>query len=540
MNRFCKASYAFAFLFAAHFLGCAAARAEEIKNEDCFSCHDTFAAATFTASIHGSNDCVSCHGDIKELPHPDKLSAVKCAGCHEKEAAAYAGSIHGTVKGGTPHAASCVDCHGSHEVLPLASPQSKMYHFNVPATCGGCHREIVTEFERSVHGKAVKAGKFESPVCTDCHGEHTIKSHLDPSSKIYTTTVSEKTCGACHAAEKIVSKYRLPSDRLQTFLESYHGLASRQGITTVANCASCHGAHDILPSSDPASSVHKKNLPQTCGQCHPNVSGQLAKGSVHLAPSLDRDRAVYLVSVFYVFLIIVVIGGMVLHNLLDFLAKLKEHYAKKKEKNHSLCFTLNERIQHLVLFITFALLAYTGFALKFPEAWWALPFTAWDPTHRWRGWVHRACAILFSSLCVYHFFYVCLAPRGRGQLKSLAPKRKDFSDLVQTVRHNLGISKNKPVLARYSYVENAEYWALVWGSAVMILTGVLLTFENISMRLFPKWALDVATVIHYYEAVLATLAILVWHFYFTIFDPEHYPMNWSMWTGRSGEEKDEK
>ena len=108
------------------------------------------------------------------------------------------------------------------------------------------------------------------------------------------------------------------------------------------------------------------------------------------------------------------------------------------------------------------------------------------------------------------------------------------------MKYNLGLIKNKPVHARYSYIEKAEYWALVWGSAVMVSTGVLLVFENVAMKWFPKWAIDVATTIHFYEAVLATAAIVVWHFYFTIFDPDQYPMNWSMMSGKAKKEENEE
>ena len=121
--------------------------------------------------------------------------------------------------------------------------------------------------------------------------------------------------------------------------------------------------------------------------------------------------------------------------------------------------------------------------------------------------------------------------------KELALRKKDFSDAVSTVSYNLGTSKEKPSYGRYSYVEKSEYWALVWGSVIMILTGTMLTFENWFMGHWPKWAMDVATKVHFYEAVLATLAILVWHFYFVIFDPDHYPMNWSMVTGKVSEEE---
>lgn len=205
----------------------------------------------------------------------------------------------------------------------------------------------------------------------------------------------------------------------------------------------------------------------------------------------------------------------------------------------------NERLQHHVLLIAFTLLAYSGFALKFPYAWWAAPFAWFDGNLDVRGWTHRVSAVVFSALAIWHAVYLVLTARGRKQLKALAPGPQDFKDLIAMLRYNLTRKGTKPEFGHYGYVEKAEYWALVWGSVIMVSTGALLWFANFSMRHWPKWVLDVAVTVHYYEAVLATLAIIVWHFYFTIFDPEHYPLNLSIFTGKekakskSGDGKDE-
>ena len=150
----------------------------------------------------------------------------------------------------------------------------------------------------------------------------------------------------------------------------------------------------------------------------------------------------------------------------------------------------------------------------------------------WRGMIHRAAAVVFVALSIHHVLFMILTRRGRLHLNELALRNSDMQELVQTVQFNLGARKSKPHYGRYSYVEKSEYWALIWGSFIMIATGTMLTFENLFMQHVPKWAMDVATTVHFYEAVLATLAILVWHFYFVIFDPDHYPMNWSMVTGK--------
>ncbi|MEI8344845.1 MAG: cytochrome b/b6 domain-containing protein, partial [Candidatus Omnitrophota bacterium] len=541
---------------------------EKPASVNCGNCH-RFEAEVYANSDHGkavksgiqAAACLNCHGkphELKSARNPDspvyRLNVPKtCAVCHEDQQKmdqynllektpfkSYLSTVHGIAlsQKGQVNSAICTDCHGSHDLHAPTNPKSKIYRLNVPATCGKCHENVLQGYKRSVHGKAALSGKIESPVCTDCHGEHTIKSHLDPASRVYTTTVSEKVCGACHSAEKVISKYRLPGDRLKTYLASYHGLASKQGITTVANCASCHGAHDILPSSDTESSVNKKNLPQTCGKCHPNVGNQLAKGSVHLAPSFTRDRIIYWVSLFYILLIIGVIGGMIVHNLLDLRLKLVEHFRRKKIESTEPRFNRSERIQHWILTSSFVVLAYSGFALKYSEAWWAQPFTLIDLGFDWRGFVHRLAALVFCLLCAYHGFYVFFTRRGRMQLRALLPVWKDFTDVWDIIKLYLGFSHKKPPMKRYHYVEKAEYWALIWGSLIMIGTGALLTFENIAMRVFPKWVIDVATTIHFYEALLATLAIVVWHLYFTIFDPEKYPMNWSMITGKTDEKRD--
>lgn len=313
-------------------------------------------------------------------------------------------------------------------------------------------------------------------------------------------------------------------------MESFHGLAMQLGSVTVADCASCHGAHDILPSGDPRSSIHPGNLPKTCGKCHAGVSDQVARGQIHSGtqPGLEH-RVVSFIRRFYLILILLVIGGMLLHNLLDFFRKFRAHARRMAAAGAPPRMSLNERVQHGILFIAFVSLAYTGFALKFPQAWWASPFVG---RVDWRSFAHRAFAVVFCALALYHAGYVLLSPRGRRHLKALLPRRVDLIQPFQMLAYSLGWRNERPLFAHYSYVEKAEYWALVWGSIVMTLTGGLMTWNEWTLRMFPKWCFDAVTAVHYYEAILACLAILVWHFYFVIFDPEEYPMKWTWISGR--------
>jgi cytochrome b subunit of formate dehydrogenase len=82
------------------------------------------------------------------------------------------------------------------------------------------------------------------------------------------------------------------------------------------------------------------------------------------------------------------------------------------------------------------------------------------------------------------------------------------------------------------YAEKVEYWAFMWGTAVMTVSGCLLWFNNFTLRHFPKWVSDAATAVHYYEALLATFSILLWHFYMVIFDPLVYPMDTAWLNGK--------
>src|SRR6185312_2228591 len=96
--------------------------------------------------------------------------------------------------------------------------------------------------------------------------------------------------------------------------------------------------------------------------------------------------------------------------------------------------------------------------------------------------------------------------------------------------------KQKPKIARFGYAEKAEYWAVVWGTIIMGLTGLLIWFKISVFGFLPRWWVDIALAVHFYEAVLATLAIIVWHFYHVIFDPDVYPLNFAVVDGRVSEE----
>ena len=525
----------------------------------CAKCHADEQAA-YDRSFHGkavaagdtkAATCIDCHGSPHELlAAGDPKSKVNhanipatCGTCHSQKFVmaasghsnqpflSYEESVHGrAVAAGSEKAAVCTDCHGSHEILAASDPKSSIFKFNVPLTCAKCHGPVKEEFAASIHGQAIARGNWQAPVCTDCHGIHSIKSHLDPKSPVNAANVALVTCARCHEGVRLSQEFGVEGQRASTYLASYHGLASKMGSQVVANCASCHGVHNILPSSDPRSTINRENLIKTCGQCHPGVNERFVAAKVHVDAPLSADVgsvAVRWIRRMYVGMIVVVIGGMVLHNLIIW--RRKAILRRKHEHRTVTRMSKAQRYQHLTLLVSFIVLVVTGFALKYPVGWFAAALGMGETV---RSVTHRVAAIVLIAASVYHAFYLILNRDGRRLFKDFLPVPKDAADVFETMLYYLGLRSEKPEFARFNYAEKAEYWALVWGMFVMAGTGTMLWAKVFFGDLLPRWWLDVATAIHFYEAVLATLAIIVWHFYQVFLDPDVYPMNWAWWDGK--------
>jgi len=221
-------------------------------------------------------------------------------------------------------------------------------------------------------------------------------------------------------------------------------------------------------------------------------------------------------------LIFVVIGAMFLHNLIVWRSKaIARHKAQGQTVPRM---TSSQRWQHALLFVSFIVLVLTGFALKYPNSWFAEVLGMGE---RLRSITHRIAGAILIGAGAYHLIYIAMTRDGRRLIRDFAPKPKDAFDAWGTMRYYLGLNRTKPKFGRFNYAEKAEYWALVWGTALMAATGIMLWAKVFVGNLLARWWLDVATAVHFYEAVLATLAILVWHFYQVFFDPDVYPMNWA-------------
>ncbi|MDO8543976.1 MAG: cytochrome b/b6 domain-containing protein [Opitutaceae bacterium] len=546
----------------------------------CGKCHEK-ARDHFNASAHGTAfarkqpnapDCLTCHkkdvvplADAKATLEQKLTQTQQCEACHvgketvagqalrgAKFVTSFDQSVHGAaLQAGKAEAANCVDCHGAHEMNRAMVSDARLNKVHVSATCAQCHEKTAAEFDDSVHAAALRKGNLDSPACIDCHGEHDIRKHTDPLSPVHKANVAQQVCADCHASLKLTKKYGIASHTFQTFSDSFHGLAVRGGSVEVVNCASCHSSHAIKSQDDPASTVNKANLVKTCGQCHPGANKRFTVGKVHVSPEAKKGVGgshpiLYIISTLYVFLIIGVVGAMFLHNLLDFVKKIRRKLAIQQgliEEEHVahrlyLRMTAHERVQHAVLVISFVLLVVTGFMLCYPEAWWVVGIRNLSSgAFEWRSLVHRIAGVVLIVAGAWHIGYLAFTVPGRSLFRDLLPRWRDVTDPWGVLKYNLGLAPQKPLFGRFSYIEKAEYWALVWGTVLMGITGAVLWFENTSMGLFTKLGFDISRTIHFYEAILATLAIIVWHFYFVIFNPDVYPMNVAWLTGRMSEKE---
>jgi len=525
---------------------------------------------TYADSVHGeavprgnpdAPRCADCHGHHDILPASNPQSRVShanipqtCARCHSNARLVewnripkgevllyYERSVHGQLlragKNGTSSAsgkppAVCTDCHGVHGIRRASDPNSSVARAHLPETCGKCHEGIYREWKESIHGQAVAQGIKAAPVCTDCHGEHTIRSPQDPESSVYPQHIVA-TCSKCHEDQRLQRAIGLPTLRLSTYRQSFHGIMNRYGQSTVAHCASCHGAHNILPSSDPRSSVNPANLQKTCGTCHPGIGKGVALGKVHFVGTRTASPIYWFIKVAYQVAIFTMVGFFVLYMFFDlwnYRRGRPSHAVSPHRPDDPLShqfverLSLNERLQHLVLVVAFTLLVISGMPVSYAEAGWAGVFYSFPGSVELRGIIHRIGAAMLMVLSVWHPLWL-LTPRGREQLKHLRWTRKDFADIWQMIRCYLGLSQQKPQFGRFNWIEKFEYIAVVWGTMVMILTGLVMWFEAQAFRYLPLWIWHIARLIHGYEALLAFLTIIIWHMYHVHFKPGMFPMS---------------
>jgi len=399
---------------------------------------------------------------------------------------------------------------------------------NVPLTCAKCHKGIYDEYKSSDHAIHLDNGDKKFPTCVVCHTAHGV---IDIKKDEFMTEITLQ-CGKCH--EKLADSY----------METYHGKAYSLGYNKAARCSDCHGAHNILNISNPDSKVGKKNLLNTCQQCHPDANNRFTGFLTH-ATHNNRDEYPALFYAFWgmTFLLVGVFLFFGIHTILWIPRSLKERRRRKllEHKESGLYirrFTKSQRITHIFVILSFMLLALTGMMLKFANMPWAKTLSSLLGGVENAGSLHRFAAIITFG---YFAFHVASLIRTKMKRKikfsefifsgsSLMFNKQDLRDFGATIKWFIGKGP-KPAYGRWTYWEKFDYMAVFWGVAVIGLTGLMLWFPEIATMFLPGWFINIAQIIHSDEALLAAGFIFTIHFFNTHFRPEAFPMDTVIFTG---------
>ncbi len=542
---------------------------------NCESCHAD-AAANFRRGAHAAAatrhdqlapTCVTCHGSHDIRPKTDRQSTIHpfnaiqlCGNCHEKHTANpdgtaprqhienYLDSVHGQAvnKGGLLVAATCVDCHRAHDVLPSSDPQSAAHRGNIPQTCGQCHLGVAETYAKSIHGQLVAEQRPDAPVCSDCHTAHAISRTSTPQFKL--DLVNE--CGSCH--DKPPRKSTTGISLYDTFRASYHGQVTELGSTRAARCSDCHGAHDIRRVEDAESRLAlPHNRVTTCQQCHENADASFAQFHAH-ADFRDRRNYPVLWAVWMYFIIVMscAFGFFGLHSVLWFLRSLYNrvrHGAHPRHVAHGHAierFNKTDRINHAFVIITFFGLTLTGMPLLFSDTEWGKFLAACFGGVTAAGIIHRLFAIILAINFLVHGWGVLKRFRERKVSfwqwlfgpNSMVPRWKDFTDCLGMWRWFF-VGGQKPKFDRWVYWEKFDYWAEIFGTGIIGGSGLLLWFPEFFAQFMPGWMFNVATIVHGYEAMLAVGFIFTIHFFNAHLRLEKFPVDDVMFTGRLPEEE---
>ena len=569
-----------------------------ISNEKCQTCHgikgfsvptgahgETRKKSLFVdeeglqASVHGRFACLTCHKDIRTLPHVKKggvvtVAQVDCVSCHLRlhqesddlmaqlnAGRAMAGlvpnvaptpvkanvaterfldSIHAQpTREGQKTNAECKHCHGVHDVFPSHDKRATSHRLASPETCGACHEKALSFYRLSVHGAALKRPWVgETAVCSDCHSSHDIAS----SKQAPTRRAITQNCGTCH------------QEALEGYMGTYHGQLAWLGGQKVARCYDCHRAHDTRSIQDARAKVHPDSVLKTCQTCHKGASPAFTSFHPHgNTRDFDRYPAMWIVGKLMVGIVILVLIFFYSHSALWFYRSWQERKAMGNEPRifkeedeekaapkatgHVRRFSWPWRINHWVLVISVMTLVATGMTAMYSGSDWAVGMAGLFGGPERAAFIHRVAAVGFLLAVVGHFaalaytlFYRRKTPFDWFGPDSLLPRWKDWHDMVGMFRWFFGKGPH-PAFDRWTYWEKFDYWAVGWGLIIIGISGMILWFSPFFSQFLPGWAFNVATIAHGMEAFLAVATLFTVHFFNNHFRPGKFPLDIVMFVG---------
>ncbi len=528
-----------------------------VDKVDCSNCHIEVANVYFSSghglaylqkASEGAPYCTNCHGTHYIKTRFDDTSPTYrgnipklCGKCHKtggrankvaklKEVNAYydySRSIHGMglTEKGLLVSAVCTDCHTTHHELKENDTLSSVNPENIPATCAKCHKSIYEEYIASDHSIFNNKGSKKYPVCTTCHSAHLIRE-TDKDKFMTEITVQ---CGSCH--QKLAETYK----------ETIHGKAYMLGDLHAARCSNCHGAHYILNVDNPNSMVGYKNIVTTCKQCHSNANLEFTG---YLTHATHNDNPImYWSFLGMTTLLLLVFGFFGLHTLLWLPRSLKQRKINKYvtpvgRTKYYRRFNKRQRFTHILVILSFLLLALTGMTLKFAHMEWASWVAQILGGVRSAGRIHRFAAVITFGYFTFHLLtlFQLRAKEGVGFKEfifgknSLMFNKQDIKDFGASIKWFFGKGP-RPEYGRWTYWEKFDYFAVFWGVAIIGLSGLILWFPEFFTLFIPGWTINVAQIIHSDEALLAVGFIFTIHFFNTHLRPESFPMDTVIFTG---------
>jgi cytochrome b subunit of formate dehydrogenase len=530
-----------------------------LEKVDCGECHEE-AAAALAASVHGQTkggesrlpvSCTACHGVHDILASSNRnarlypLNVYKvCGQCHLSVDVAtasadellhdpYTDDAHaiGILRHGLAVSATCVSCHGGHDIRHQGDPESRVARQNVDKVCGTCHIGPVEQYRQSIHHLKGNGEGHKGATCSDCHLHHAITS---PDADFKAQTIN--ACSNCHA------------QRGGSFRLNYHGRRVTLGFQgDVATCEDCHGAHKILPIAHPESRLHPDNKVETCAACHPASHEEFTNFLVH-ADYTDKERnpRLYLIYSFMTWLLIITLILGCLHAVLWLVRSLAAGEWRRPKLPKGMRFVRRWPrmyvFYHIMLMTCVLILAGTGFPLHYADQPWANDLMNSFGGASAAGYVHRVVAVIMMALFFFYIFHVAyrvVVQREKGIFfgpNTMLPRIKDLQDLMGNIRWFL-FRGERPRYDRWTYWEKFDFWAVFWGMFVIGLSGLMLWFPEQATRFVPGWFLNAAVIIHGIEALLDIAFIFTVHIFHANLRPDKFPMDTMFLSGRISEKE---
>lgn len=195
-------------------------------------------------------------------------------------------------------------------------------------------------------------------------------------------------------------------------------------------------------------------------------------------------------------------------------------------------FSVKQRIEHFSVMVLFTLLVLTGFPQKWPTSDWSAWIAGFFGGVEQARVIHRWCGVLFAVVTVIHLASAVFLVVSKKALPTLIPNRQDFRDAIQTLRYYMGLEETQASFDRFDYRQKFEYWGMVMGGALMVVTGFMLLFPIVATQFLPGEFIPVAKTAHSNEGLLAFLVVITWHIFNAHFSPEAFPFDKSIFTGR--------